>query len=247
MGQSPGLVLGQRLQPVAPNPLAITNISILVVPNTPTTRMLILLILIILPATPFPLSSPSIPHRSYSCHAIPLNPSIPHHSYSRTPFPLSQHSTPLLFPHAIPLIPAFHTAPIPARHSLIPQHSTPLLFPHHSPYPPAFHTTSCSRTPFPLTPAFHTAPIPARHSLIPSISTQLLFPHAIPLIPQHSTPPPVPARQTPLTTRSRHLSKHPHIPCLTAIPYLFAMASMASVKESRLLFIDFLLSLCLER
>ena len=29
--------------------------------------------------------------------------------------------------------------------------------------------------------------------------------------------------------------------------YLFAMASMASVKESRLLFIDFLLSLCLER
>ena len=34
-------------------------------------------------------------------------------------------------------------------------------------------------------------------------------------------------------------SKHLRIPCLTAIPYLFAMASMASVKESRLLFIDF--------
>ena len=152
MGQRPGLVLGQRLQPVAPNPLKITNISILVVPNTPTTRMLILLILIILPATPFPLS-----------------------------------------------LPAFHTTPIPARHS---------------PYPIIPHR-SYSRTPFPLSPSFHTAPVPAR--------------------------------QTPLTTRSRHLSKHPHIPCLTAIPYLFAMASMASVKESRLLFIDFLLSLCLER
>ena len=74
---------------MAPSPLAITNISILVVPNIPTTRMLILLILIILPATPFPLS-----------------PSIPHRSYSRTPFPLSQHSTPLLFPHAIPLSPS---------------------------------------------------------------------------------------------------------------------------------------------
>ena len=46
---------------------------------------------------------------------------------------------------------------------------------------------------------------------------------------------------------SQILSKHLRIPCLTAIPYLFAMASMASVKESRLLFIDFLLSLCLER
>lgn len=30
---------------------------------------------------------------------------------------------------------------------------------------------------------------------------------------------------------SQILSKHLRIPCLTAIPYLFAMASMASVKE----------------
>ena len=36
-------------------------------------------------------------------------------------------------------------------------------------------------------------------------------------------------------------------PMLDGDSYLFAMASMASVKESRLLFIDFLLSLCLER
>lgn len=126
MGQRPGLVLVQRLQPVAPNLLKITNISILVVPNIPTTRMLILLILIILPATPFPLS-----------------PSI---------------STPLLFPHAIPLIQAFHTTPVPAR-------------------------------------------------------------------------------QTPLTARSQILSKHPRIPCLTAIPYLFAMASMASGQREGIPFI----------
>ena len=154
MGQRSGLVLGQRLQPVAPNLLKITNISILVVPNTPTTRMLILLILIILPATPFPLSSPPAFHTA----PIPAR---------HSPYP--QHSTSLLFPRAIPLIPAFHTTPIPARHS---------------PYPPAFHTTSCSRTPFPLSPsiphhscsrtpfplspAFHTTPIPARHSPYPT-------------------------------------------------------------------------------
>ena len=232
MSQSPGLVHGQRFQPVAPNPLAITNISILVVPNTPTTRMLILLILIILPATPFPLSIPAFhttpiptrhsPYPQHSTpllfpHAIPLIPSIPHHSCSRTPFPLSQHSTP---------------PPVPARHSPYPS------IPHHScsrtPFPlsPSIPYRSYSRTPFPLSiPAFHTAPIPARHSPYPPAF--------------HTAP--ISARQTPLTTRSRHLSKHPHIPCLTAIPYLFAMASMASVKESRLLFIDFLLSLCLER
>ena len=79
-------------------------------------------------------------------------------------------------------------------------------------------------TPFPLSiPAFHTAPIPARHSPYPPAF--------------HTTP--IPARQTPLTARSQILSKHLRIPCLAAIPYLFAMASMASVKESRLLFIDF--------
>ena len=210
MGQRPGLVLGQRLQPVAPNPLAITNISILVVPNIPTTRMLILLILIILPATPFPLSSPAfhtapIPARHSLIPAFhtapipapfPLSPSIPHH---------------LLFPHAIPLIPAFHTTPVPARHSPYPsiphhscsrtpfplsQHSTPLLFPHAIPLiHPSIPHRSYSRAPFPLSPsiphhllfphaiplipAFHTAPIPARHSPYPSQhSTPLLFPHA---------------------------------------------------------------------
>lgn len=65
---------------------------------------------------------------------------------------------------------------------------------------------------------------------------------SIPLIPAfHTTP--MPTRQTPLTARSQHLSKHlskhlsQHLPkhlrspCLTAIPYRFAMASMASVKE----------------
>lgn len=49
----------------------------------------------------------------------------------------------------------------------------------------------------------------------------------------------MPTRQTPLTARSQHLPKHlsQHLPkhlrspCLTAIPYRFAMASMASVKE----------------
>ena len=154
---------------MAPNLLKITNISILVVPNTPTTRMLILLILIILPATPFP---------------------------------LSQHSTPLLFPHAIPLIPAFHTAPIPARHSPYPS------IPHHS----------CSRKSFPLSPSiphhsYSRTPFP----LSPSIPHHLLFPHAILLIPAFHTAP-IPARQTPLITRSQILSKHPRIPCLTTIP-----------------------------
>lgn len=61
---------------------------------------------------------------------------------------------------------------------------------------------------------------------------------SIPLIPAfHTTP--MPTRQTPLTARSQHLSKHrsQHLPkhlrspCLTAIPYRFAMASMAIVKE----------------
>ncbi len=57
---------------------------------------------------------------------------------------------------------------------------------------------------------------------------------SIPLIPAfHTTP--MPTRQTPLTARSQHLSqhlpKHLRSPCLTAIPYRFAMASMASVKE----------------
>lgn len=52
----------------------------------------------------------------------------------------------------------------------------------------------------------------------------------IPLIPAfHTTP--MPTRQTPLTARSQHLPKHLRSPCLTAIPYRFAMASMASVKE----------------
>lgn len=41
----------------------------------------------------------------------------------------------------------------------------------------------------------------------------------------------MPTRQTPLTARSQHLPKHLRSPCLTAIPYRFAMASMASVKE----------------
>ena len=215
MGQRPGLVLGQRLQPVAPNLLKITNISILVVPNIPTTRMLILLILIILPATPFPLSQHSTP--LLFPHAIPLIPSI---------------STPLLFPHAIPLIPQhFHTAPIPTRHS---------------PYPPAFPHRSYSRTPFPLSPSiphrsYSRTPFPlSQHS------TPLLFPHAIPLspaFPHHS------CSRTPDTAHNPvaapvEASAHP---MLDGDSYLFAMASMASVKESRLLFIDFLLSLCLER
>ena len=53
---------------------------------------------------------------------------------------------------------------------------------------------------------------------------------SIPLIPAfHTTP--MPTRQTPLTARSQHLPKHLRSPCLTAIPYRFAMASMASVKE----------------
>ena len=181
--------------------------------------MLISLILIILPATPFPLSIPAfhtapiparhspyppafhttpIParHSPYppAFHTTPIParhspyPSIPHRSYSRTPFPLSQHSTPLLFPHAIPLIPAFHTTPIPARPSPYP--SIPhCSYSRTSPYPPAFHTT------------------------------------------------PVPARQTPLTARSQILSKHLRIPCLTAIPYLFAMASMASGQREGIPFI----------
>ena len=81
--------------------------------------------------------------------------------------------------------------------------------------------------------------LPATPFPLSQHSTPLLFPHAIPLIPPafHTTP--IPARQTPLTARSQILSKHLRIPCLAAIPYLFAMASMASVKESRLLFIDF--------
>ncbi len=53
------------------------------------------------------------------------------------------------------------------------------------------------------------------------------FPLSIPAF--HTTP--IPARQTPLIARSQILSKHLRIPCLTAIPYLFAMASMASVKQ----------------
>lgn len=62
------------------------------------------------------------------------------------------------------------------------------------------------------------------------VDTQLITRHAIPLIPAfHTTP--MPTRQTPLTARSQHLSKHLRSPCLTAIPYRFAMASMASVKE----------------
>ena len=159
-----------------------------------------LLILIILPATPFPLFLHSTP--LLFPHAIPL---IPQHS---TPllFPhaiplIPQHSTPLLFPHAIPLIPQhFHTAPIPTRHS---------------PYPPAFPHRSYSRTPFPLSPS----------------------------IPHRS------CSRTPDTAHSPvtdpvEASAHP---MLDGDSYLFAMASMASVKESRLLFIDFLLSLCLER
>lgn len=53
---------------------------------------------------------------------------------------------------------------------------------------------------------------------------------SIPLIPAfHTTP--MPTRQTPLTARSQHLPKHLRSPCLTAIPYRFAMASMAIVKE----------------
>lgn len=53
---------------------------------------------------------------------------------------------------------------------------------------------------------------------------------SIPLISAfHTTP--MPTRQTPLTARSQHLPKHLRSPCLTAIPYRFAMASMASVKE----------------
>lgn len=53
---------------------------------------------------------------------------------------------------------------------------------------------------------------------------------SIPIIPAfHTTP--MPTRQTPLTARSQHLPKHLRSPCLTAIPYRFAMASMASVKE----------------
>lgn len=62
------------------------------------------------------------------------------------------------------------------------------------------------------------------------VDTQLITCHAIPLIPAfHTTP--MPTRQTPLTARSQHLPKHLRSPCLTAIPYRFAMASMASVKE----------------
>ena len=199
MDQRPGLVLGQRLQPVAPNLFKITNISILVVPNIPTTRMLISLILIILPATPFPLS-----------------PSIPHCSCSRTPFPLSQHSTPLLFPHAIPLIPSiphhsYSRTPFPLSPS-IPHRSYS-----HTPFPlsPAFPHHSYSRTPFPLSqhstpllfphaipliPAFHTAPIPARHSPYPQHSTPLLFPRTIPLI--HPSIPHRSCSRTPDTAHS---------------------------------------------
>lgn len=62
------------------------------------------------------------------------------------------------------------------------------------------------------------------------VDTQLITCHAIPLIPAfHTTP--MPTRQTPLTARSQHLPKHLSSPCLTAIPYRFAMASMAIVKE----------------
>ena len=246
MGQRPGLVLGQRLQPVAPNPLAITNISILVVPNIPTTGMLILLILIILPATPFPLS-PSIPHRSYSHTPFPLSPSI---------------STPLLFPHAIPLIPAFHTTPIPAHHSPYPS------IPHRSysrtPFPlsPSIPHRSYSRAPFPLSPSIPHCSYSRTPFPLSQHSTPLLFPHASPLIPAfHTTP--IPARHSPYPPafHSTSYSSTPDTahnpvaapveasahPMLDGDSYLFAMASMASVKESRLLFIDFLLSLCLER
>uniref|UniRef100_UPI0040257111 hypothetical protein n=1 Tax=Candidatus Cryptobacteroides bacterium TaxID=3085639 RepID=UPI0040257111 len=93
-------------------------------------------------------------------------------------------------------------------------------------------------------------------------STPLLFPHAIPLIPQHFHTAPIPARHSPYPSIPHHsCSRTPDTahnpvaapveasahPMLDGDPYLFAMASMASVKESRLLFIDFLLSLCLER
>ena len=47
----------------------------------------------------------------------------------------------------------------------------------------------------------------------------------------------MPTRQTPLTARSQHLPKHLRSPCLTAIPYLFAMASMASGKREGIPFI----------
>ena len=62
------------------------------------------------------------------------------------------------------------------------------------------------------------------------VDTHYITCHAIPLIPAfHTTP--MPTRQTPLAARSQHLPKHLRSPCLTAIPYRFAMASMASVKE----------------
>ena len=79
--------------------------------------------------------------------------------------------------------------------------------------------------------------LPATPFPLSQHSTPLLFPHAIPLIPPafHTTP--IPARQTPLTARSQILSKHLRIPCLTAIPYLFAMASMASGKREGIPFI----------
>ena len=41
----------------------------------------------------------------------------------------------------------------------------------------------------------------------------------------------LPATHSPDDPLSQIRSKHLRIPCLTAIPYLFAMASMASVKE----------------
>ena len=41
----------------------------------------------------------------------------------------------------------------------------------------------------------------------------------------------LPTTHSPIDPMSQILSKHLRIPCLTAIPYLFAMASMASVKE----------------
>ena len=41
----------------------------------------------------------------------------------------------------------------------------------------------------------------------------------------------LPATHSPNDSMSQIRSKHLRIPCLTAIPYLFAMASIASVKE----------------
>lgn len=57
------------------------------------------------------------------------------------------------------------------------------------------------------------------------------IPPPYPCIPHHSYAHTPDTARSPLAARSQHLPKHLRSPCLTAIPYRFAMASMASVKE----------------